>query len=101
MKGQDRLAMNFIVDPKNPSIQVFLLDLCYVIFHENCKLRIPAEHVVYTNCSFCFGLTFSTILVHNMFCGCCEVLKKIYLYKLRRLRYCVDWVRKMPIFSDV
>ena len=22
------------------------------IFHENCKLRIPAEHVVYTNCFF-------------------------------------------------
>ena len=22
------------------------------IVHENCKLRIPAEHVVYTNCCF-------------------------------------------------
>ena len=22
--------------------------------HENCKLRIPAEHVVYTHCYFCF-----------------------------------------------
>ena len=48
--------------------------------HENCKLRIPAEHVVYTNCCFCFVLTFRTILVHNMFCRCCELLKKIYLY---------------------
>ena len=26
------------------------------IVHENCKLRIPAEHVVYTNCCFCFVL---------------------------------------------
>ena len=23
------------------------------IVHENCKLRIPAEHVVYKNCSEC------------------------------------------------
>ena len=46
------------------------------IFHENCKLRIPAEHVVYTNCCFCFVLTFRTILVHNMFWRCCELLKK-------------------------
>ena len=36
------------------------------IVQENCKLRIPAEHVVYTNCCFCFVLTFRTILVHNM-----------------------------------
>ena len=36
------------------------------IVHENCKLRIPAEHVVYTNCCFCVVLTFRTILVHNM-----------------------------------
>ena len=50
------------------------------IFHENCKLRIPAEHVVYTNCCFCLVLTFRTILVHNMFCGCCQLLKKICLY---------------------
>ena len=50
------------------------------IVHENCKLRIPAEHVVYKNCCFCFVLTFRTILVHNMFCRCCELLKKIYLY---------------------
>ena len=50
------------------------------IVHENCKLRIPAEHVVYTNCCFCFVLTFRTILVHNMFCRCCELLKNIYLY---------------------
>ena len=27
-----------------------------------------------------FVLTFRTILVHNMFCRCCELLKKIYLY---------------------
>ena len=51
------------------------------IVHENCKLRIPAEHVVYTNCCFCFVLTFRTILVHNMFSRCCELLKKIYLYR--------------------
>ena len=50
------------------------------IVNENCKLRIPAEHVVYTNCCFCFVLTFTTILVHDMFCRCCELLKKIYLY---------------------
>ena len=50
------------------------------IVHENCKIRIPTEHGVYTNCCFCFVLTFRTILVHNMFCRCCELLKKIYLY---------------------
>ena len=49
------------------------------IVHENCKLRKPAEHVVYTNCCFCFVLTFRTILVQNMFCRCCKLLKKIYL----------------------
>ena len=48
------------------------------IVHENCKLRIPAEHVVYTNC--CFVLTFRTILVHNMFSRSWELLKKIYLH---------------------
>ena len=32
------------------------------IVHENCKLRIPAEHVSNTNCYFCFVLTFRTIL---------------------------------------
>jgi hypothetical protein len=37
------------------------------IVHENCKLRIPAEHAVYTKCCFCFVLTFRTILVHNIF----------------------------------
>ena len=37
------------------------------IFHENCKLRIPAEHVVYTNVCFSFVLTFRTIHAHNMF----------------------------------
>ena len=26
------------------------------IVHENCKLRIPAEHVVYTSCCFCFDI---------------------------------------------
>ena len=26
------------------------------IVNKNCKLRIPAEHVVYTNCWFCFGI---------------------------------------------
>ena len=53
------------------------------IVHENCKLRIPAEYVVYTNCCFCFVLTFRTILVHNMFYRCCELLKKIYLYQIK------------------
>ena len=52
----------------------------FFIFHENCKLRVPAEHVVYTNCCFCFVLTVRTILVYNMFCRCCELLKEIYLY---------------------
>ena len=33
--------------------------------HENCKLRIPAEHNAYTNCFFV--LTFRTIYVYNMF----------------------------------
>ena len=31
------------------------------IAHENCKLRIPAEHVVCTNCFSVFVLTFRTI----------------------------------------
>jgi hypothetical protein len=26
------------------------------IVHKNCKLRIPAEHVVYTNCCFCIDI---------------------------------------------
>ena len=34
------------------------------IVYENCKIKIPAEHFVYTNCCFCFVLTFRTILVH-------------------------------------
>ena len=49
------------------------------IVHENFKLRLPAEHVVnnvYTNCCFCFVLTFRTILVHNMICICCKLLKR-------------------------
>ena len=62
----------------NPSIVQF--DDRLFIVHENCKLRIPAEHVLYTNCCFCFVLTFRTSLVHNIFCRCCELLKKIYLY---------------------
>ena len=52
-------------------------DRLYIV-HANGKLRIPD---VYTNCCFCFVLTFRTILVHNMFCRCCELLKKIYLYQ--------------------
>ena len=51
----------------------------FFIVYENCKLRIPAKHVVYTNSCLCLVLTFRTILVHNMFCRCCELLKKIYL----------------------
>ena len=61
---------------------LFLHQLTHRLFivHENCKLRIPAEHVVYTNCCFCFVLTFGTILaIYNMFLRCCELLKKIYL----------------------
>jgi hypothetical protein len=39
-----------------------------IIVHENCKLRIPAEHVVYTNCCFCFDIqnNFSTQHVLQM-----------------------------------
>ena len=48
----------------------------FFIAHENFKFRIPAEQVVYKNCCFCFVLTFRTILVHNVFCRCCELLKK-------------------------
>ena len=78
------------------------------IVHENCKLRIPAEHVVYTNCCFCFVLTFRTILVHNMFCRCCELLKKIYLYinwngnSKYFLSHCVwlDWVVVAALWSS-
>ena len=32
-----------------------------LIVHKNGKLRIPAEHFVYTNCCFCFVLTFRTM----------------------------------------
>ena len=38
------------------------------------------QNMLCTNCCFCFVLTFRTILVHNKFCRCCELLKKIYLY---------------------
>ena len=73
------------------------------IVHENCKLRIPAEHVVYTNCCFCSVLTFRTILVHNMFCRCCELLKKIYLYQLWRIEFKIKCDFKwtlIPIVAD-
>ena len=41
------------------------------IVHKNCKLRIPAEHVVYTNWFFfVFILTFRTTYVHNMLYPC-------------------------------
>ena len=53
-----------------------------IIVQDNCKLKIPAEHVKYTNCCFCLVLTFRTILAYNMFCRCCKLLKKIYLYCL-------------------
>ena len=38
------------------------------IVHENCKLRKPAEQVVYTNCCFCFDIqnTFGTQHVLQM-----------------------------------
>ena len=52
------------------------------IVHENCKLRMT-EDILWTNSCFCFILTFRTILAHNMFCRCCDLLKKIYLYFLR------------------
>ena len=32
-----------------------------------------------------FSLIFRTILVHNMFCRCCELLRKIYLYSQESL----------------
>ena len=35
----------------------------------------------------CF-LTFRTILVHNMLCRCCKLLKRIYLYLLSLQNYC-------------
>ena len=34
------------------------------IAHENCKLRIPAEHVVYTNCCFCFDIQNNFVTQH-------------------------------------
>ena len=39
------------------------------IVHENCKLRIPAEHVVHTNCCFCFDIqnNFGTQHIQQMF----------------------------------
>ena len=66
------------------------------IVHDNCKLRIPAEHVVYTICCFCFVLKFRTISVLNMFCRCCELLKKIYLYAALKCRSGTYFV-KIPI----
>ena len=71
------------------------------IFHENCKLRTPAEHVVYSNCCFCFALTFRTILVHNMFCRCCELLKKIYLYEIQTKRPDEKWTKYIKNYSLV
>ena len=72
------------------------------IVHEDCKLKIPAEHVVYTNCCFCFVLTFRTIFVHNMFYRCCEFLKKIYLYIIITVLHFKDltWSNtfKLPTF---
>ena len=44
-----------------------------------------------------FVLTFRTILVHNMFCRCCELLKKIYLY-IHRLNW-TNPVRLAQIIS--
>ena len=69
------LSKALIYAPTNPQYYDRLF-----IAHENCKVRIPAEHFVYTNCCFSFVLTFRTILVHNMFIRYCELLKKIYLY---------------------
>ena len=36
-------------------------------------------------------LTFRTILVHNMFCRCCELLKKFYLYHCA-LEIILHWI---------
>ena len=58
------------------------------IVHENCKLRIPAEHAVYTNCCFCFVLAFRTILVQNMFCRCCELLYESNIKSLGSFGQC-------------
>ena len=70
------------------------------IVHENCKLRIPAEHFVYTNCCFCFVLTNRTILVPNMFCRCCQLLKKIYLYHIHSSLYCVNMTVDLILKND-
>ena len=45
------LSEALIFASTNPQYNNILL-----IVHENCKLRIPAEHVVYTNCCFCFDI---------------------------------------------
>ena len=37
------------------------------IVHENCKLRIPAEHVVYTNCCFYFDIQNNFVTQHLTF----------------------------------
>ena len=76
-------------------------------FHENSKLRIPAELVVYTNCCFCFVLTFRTILVHNLFCRRRELLKNMYLYNVHwaqnaskhSVAYCSGFARTLVLAS--
>ena len=45
--------------------------------HDNSSIIYQLSYLFHF---FCFVLTFKTILVHNMFCRCCELLKKIYLY---------------------
>ena len=67
------LSEALIFSSTNPQYDNRLL-----IVHENYELRIPAEHVVYTNCLFCFVLTFSTTYVHNMFYPCSEL--GIFMY---------------------
>ena len=41
--------------PILPSTKRQYYDRLFIV-HENCKLRIPAGHVVYTNCYFCFEI---------------------------------------------
>ena len=45
------LSEALIIASSNPQYDDRLFSV-----HENCKLRIPAEHVVYTNCCFCFDI---------------------------------------------
>ena len=47
-----------------------------------------------------FVLTLRTILVHNMFCRCCELLKKVYLYKMKLQGLYIIYIRCLLITSS-